>query len=122
MAMARHSLVRNQLLNFKMVNQESSWIGNNLMIRLISISFSFFTIFFLPLSASSIIVGSSHSIKHIKEAVALAGERDTIFIDGGLYKEGNITITKSLKIIGLNQPVIDGENKFEIFTVSAENF
>ena len=72
--------------------------------------------------ATSMVVGINHPVKKIKEAVALAKENDTLLIDKGIYKEGNIVISKSLKIIGINNPVIDGETRFEIFTISAKNF
>lgn len=57
----------------------------------------------------------------IKKAVASAKDGDTIIITKGLYKEGNIVIQKSIAIIGQNNPILDGENKYEIFTVSGNN-
>ncbi|MEO8147242.1 MAG: nitrous oxide reductase family maturation protein NosD [Bacteroidia bacterium] len=81
-----------------------------------------FLFFALKTNANSITIGNNHPVKKIKEAIALAKENDTIFIDKGIYKEGNIVISKSLKIIGINNPVIDGESRFEIFTVSAKYF
>lgn len=67
-------------------------------------------------------IGVNHPQKKIKQAIELASESDTLYIDGGIYKEGNIVVSKSLKIIGLNNPIIDGDNRFEIFTISANNF
>lgn len=72
--------------------------------------------------AKQIYVGATHACKTITKAIKEANERDTVFIDKGIYKEGNIVIAKTLKIIGLNNPVIDGESKYEIFTISARNF
>ncbi|MBI1782420.1 MAG: nitrous oxide reductase family maturation protein NosD, partial [Sphingobacteriales bacterium] len=57
----------------------------------------------------------------IKKAIASAKDGDTVIITKGLYKEGNIVIQKSIAIIGQNNPVLDGENKYEIFTVSGKN-
>ena len=57
----------------------------------------------------------------IKKAIALAKDGDTILIQKGIYKEGNIIIQKSIIIIGISNPVLDGENKYEIFTVSGKN-
>jgi nitrous oxidase accessory protein len=57
--------------------------------------------------------------KSIKDAVAQANPGDTVYIKAGTYKEGNIIIVKSLTIIGEGFPVLDGEHKFEIFTVHA---
>jgi nitrous oxidase accessory protein len=57
----------------------------------------------------------------IKDAVARAKSGDTLYIKSGTYKEGNIIIEKSLTIIGEGLPVLDGEHKFEIFTVHAHH-
>lgn len=73
-------------------------------------------------NANSIIVGANHPVKKIKQGVALCKEGDTLFIDRGSYKEGNIVISKNLKIIGINNPVLDGQSYYEIFTISARDF
>jgi nitrous oxidase accessory protein len=57
----------------------------------------------------------------IKKAVAIAHAGDTIYVAQGTYKEGNIVIEKKLTIIGENYPVLDGEDKFEIFTIHAHD-
>jgi nitrous oxidase accessory protein len=72
-------------------------------------------------SARKIIVGSKQAVTGVKQAVLLAKDGDTIVINAGIYKEGNITITKSITLIGNNHPVLDGENKYEILTVSGKN-
>ena len=51
----------------------------------------------------------------------MAHDKDTIFLNAGVYKEGNIAITKSISVIGIGNPVLDGENKYEILTVSGKN-
>ena len=38
----------------------------------------------------------------------------------GIYKEGNIILTKSITLLG-NNAILDGENKYEILTVSGKN-
>lgn len=55
----------------------------------------------------------------IKPAIAGAQAEDTIFIHSGLYQEGNILIDKALTIIGIDYPVIDGQNETEVITVTA---
>ncbi len=60
-------------------------------------------------------------IKSIKKALALAENGDTIIIKKGVYREGNILIKKSVTIIGEDYPVIDGEKKYEVITVKANN-
>jgi nitrous oxidase accessory protein len=75
---------------------------------------------FSALSAKTIIVGKDQIVTSLRKAVELAGSRDTILLHKGLYKEGNIIINKPLFLIGVNEPILDGENKYEILTVSAD--
>jgi nitrous oxidase accessory protein len=72
------------------------------------------------LSSKTIVVGKNQFYKTLKSAVSVATSKDTILIESGVYKEGNIIISKSLVIIGKNKPEFDGESKFEIFTISAQ--
>jgi len=73
------------------------------------------------LSANSIIVDQKGKPATLKDALVLASPGDTILIKAGTYREGNIVITKPLTIIGDGLPVFDGENKYEILTISADN-
>lgn len=100
-----------------MRNKVLLWIGleftinsSNLVRILLSVLFSLSFQFNL---ASSITIGVNHPVKKLKTAFIFAKENDTVFIDGGTYKEGNITLSKSLNIIGLNNPVIDGEGQMK---------
>jgi len=70
------------------------------------------------LPARTLMVGKNHSFTSIRRAVEAAKDKDTIIVLPGLYKEGNIIIRKSLVLIGHGYPVLDGEKKFEIITVS----
>lgn len=72
-------------------------------------------------NGDTITVGRTGKIKSIKQAISTAQPGDTIYIESGIYKEGNIIIEKSLTIIGENFPILDGDNKFEIFTIHAHN-
>lgn len=69
-------------------------------------------------SARIIIVGKDESITSIRKAVELAKNSDTILVKAGIYKEGNIVIQKSIVLLGESFPMIDGELKYEIFTIS----
>jgi nitrous oxidase accessory protein len=69
----------------------------------------------------TIIVSKDGNIKSIKTAVQTASHGDTILVKSGVYKEGNIIIEKSIVIIGESFPVLDGENKYEIITLHANN-
>jgi len=71
--------------------------------------------------AKSIIVGPDQAIRSLKKAIELAIDKDSILLLAGTYKEGSITLTKSLTIIGRNNPVLDGENKYETLLISGKN-
>lgn len=68
----------------------------------------------------TIVVGKDQLVTSVKKAVAMAKDGDTILVQKGIYKEGNIIIDKSIRIIGINQPVLDGEDKYEIFSLRGE--
>ena len=70
--------------------------------------------------ARTIIVGSDQPVKSLKQAIASARNGDTILLQKGVYKEGNIILVKSVTIIG-DGAVLDGENKYEILTISGKN-
>src|SRR5687768_3299878 len=82
-------------------------------------------VFFCLLSSdgfgATIRVGPKESVKSIKEAIATANAGDTLFILPGTYREGNIILEKSITIIGRDYPVLDGEYKYEILTIHANN-
>lgn len=65
-------------------------------------------------------VGSSQQNHSIKEAIGKSSDGDTILIYPGLYKEGQIILTKKLFLKGINFPVLDGEKKVEILTIRSD--
>lgn len=65
-------------------------------------------------------VGSSQQNHSIKEAISKASAGDTILIYPGLYKEGQIILTKKLFLKGIDYPVLDGEKKVEILTIRSD--
>jgi nitrous oxidase accessory protein len=69
----------------------------------------------------TIIVGKGQAFSSLKKAIASASDHDTISVLPGIYREGSITITKSVVIIGQNSPVLEGENKYEILLISGRN-
>jgi nitrous oxidase accessory protein len=69
--------------------------------------------------AGTIPVGKGKMFSSIKAAVASAQPGDTIVVDPGEYREGNILVRKALTFLGRNFPVLSGENKYEIFTINA---
>ncbi len=61
------------------------------------------------------------SVPTLKKAISIAKDFDTILVKKGTYKEHDILVNKPLTIIGKNYPVIDGEQKGEIITVTSDN-
>lgn len=58
-------------------------------------------------------------VRSITEAIRMAAPFDTIEVEDGVYKEGRIDIFKPLRILGINHPVIDGEEKGHVIYVDA---
>ena len=66
-------------------------------------------------------VGKTFQLKTILSALNECASDDTIFVHSGIYREGNLTINKSIKLIGLEFPVLDGQNKFEILSIKSND-
>lgn len=71
--------------------------------------------------ATTIQVGARFPVKNIKQAVALAKDDDTIIVNKGTYREGNIIIDKRIVFIGKNLPILDGQNKNEVLSIKADS-
>ena len=89
------------------------------MIRVVT--FVAVSLFSVCTFARTWVVATTSSLKSIKSAIELAAKGDTIRIMKGIYKEGNLVIQKSIVVIGIDYPVLDGENKYEIFTIAAND-
>lgn len=84
-------------------------------------SWFFFICTYSYLPATTFIVSVDvHSLR-ISQAIERSKDGDTIQLMKGVYKEKNIVCTKSLSICG-NQSILDGENRYEILTVSGHHF
>ncbi|WP_291130049.1 nitrous oxide reductase family maturation protein NosD [Flavobacterium sp. UBA7682] len=77
--------------------------------------------FCLISNAKTITVGKTYPVKTIKQALALANDGDTIIVTQGVYKEGNIIITKKIAFLGKNYPTLDGQNKAEVLSITADS-
>lgn len=53
----------------------------------------------------------------INSAIARAAAGDIIQVMPGTYAEKGIIINKPLILLGINQPILEGENKYEIITI-----
>ncbi len=71
--------------------------------------------------ANKIIVGKDKAISTLREGIKTAKDGDTILLNKGIYKEGNIIINKAVYLVGIDGPVLDGENKNEILTLTGKN-
>ncbi len=71
--------------------------------------------------ARTITVGSNLPVSSIQKAIAMASNGDTIKVMPGTYREGSIIIKKSITLIGINYPVLDGENKYENIVISGRD-
>lgn len=72
-------------------------------------------------AADTLVVCKKCDISTIKEGVMMAKDHDTVLVKKGTYKEFNIKIDKPLVLKGENFPVIDGELKGEIITITSDD-
>lgn len=82
-----------------------------------------FLLLILPIFAFSAVfkVGKNMQYKTIKSAIAAAQSGDTIVVQKGHYIEGTIDLQKSITLIGIDRPVIDGNMNGEIITFNADH-
>ncbi|MBK8989927.1 MAG: nitrous oxide reductase family maturation protein NosD [Chloroflexi bacterium] len=67
---------------------------------------------------SELVVAPDGPYATIPEALAAAQDGDTILVRGGQH-EGNLTVDKSIRLIGQDWPVIDGGGKGMVVTLAA---
>jgi len=72
-------------------------------------------------SARQLHVGKGYPFKNIHSSIQACANGDTIYVHKGIYKEGNILINKSIHFIGIHFPILDGQKKFEVLSVKANN-
>jgi len=63
--------------------------------------------------------GKGTSLPIIQTALDHAQPTDTIIVRNGIYKQGNLFIKKSLTLLAEQGVILDGENKYEIITVTS---
>lgn len=71
--------------------------------------------------AGELTVEPNGTISTIEQALTQAQPHDTIYVNKALYREGNIVIGLPVTLIGVDWPVIDGENAHEVLTVTADS-
>lgn len=83
-----------------------------------------FFIFLFSVSTSearSIVVDKNGAIPTITIALQMTEDGDTVLVYPGIYKEGNLTITKSITFLAKGKVILDGQHKYEVLSVKASN-
>lgn len=71
-----------------------------------------------PEQAANLVVCSDCEITSLEEAVEIASDGDRIEVRGGTYP-GGLVLDKSIELIGIDDPVIDGEGAGTLVSVTA---
>lgn len=70
---------------------------------------------------NTIVVGKNKAMSTLRQGIKAAKDGDTVLLNTGLYKEGNIIIDKAIYLMGIDEPVLDGDYKNEILTLTGKN-
>jgi len=81
----------------------------------------FLTAFLSAIDARQVVVCQTCPASTVAEGIAQSSSGDTVLIMSGHYHESNIVVDKSITLLGVDYPIIDGDNENEILTVIAEN-
>lgn len=77
---------------------------------------------FFPGHAGVLAVGAGQQYQSLKDAIANAGDFDTVIVKPGDYSEHSIIVNKPLTILGEQRPRIEpGAEKVEVFVVAADS-
>ena len=76
-----------------------------------------FMIMGVSVYGEEITVGTGGRFHSIREALQIAKEGDVINVQAGIYKEGELVITKSVTIKGSKESILDGEHKTSVLVV-----
>ena len=66
-------------------------------------------------------VGPKEKIKSLRSALMHAANGDTVYVKHSQYKEGTIVINKSITLQGVDWPVLDGQLKYEVVSIKADD-
>jgi len=73
------------------------------------------------LAAKTIVVGPKERVFSIRKAIRQADAGDTIIVQKGVYREGNIVINKKLTLLGRGFPTLDGQRQSEVVSIAADS-
>jgi len=66
-------------------------------------------------------VGNTERFHTITSALKAITANDTLIVNNGVYREGNIVIDKPVVLLGRSLPTLDGQHKYENISVRADN-
>lgn len=75
----------------------------------------------ITLNANTLTVCETCNYKTIQSAITAANTNDTVEVHKGIYKESPILITKSIKLRGIENPTLDGDNKEHVVDIVSDN-
>ncbi|NNC94525.1 MAG: nitrous oxide reductase family maturation protein NosD [Chitinophagales bacterium] len=82
---------------------------------------TFIFIFICSVSNAEIIkVCATCNFTTISSAINNASAGDVIEIHQGVYTEGNLLIDKAISVVGVDWPILDGQNENEILTIISD--
>jgi nitrous oxidase accessory protein len=79
------------------------------------------TLFLHASHAREIIVCPTCTVSTISDALENASDGDLILVKHGVYAEKTLNVNKSVTIQGEGYPIIDGQNAYELFRVTANH-
>ena len=83
--------------------------------------FAFFGLAPIVAGAAEWHVGAGQPFASIRPTLAAAAAGDVITVHGGVYREGNLVIDKPITLVGLDRPLLDGEHRTEVITVTSSH-
>ena len=89
------------------------------MLRLTLITSFFFLISLL--NARSIHIGPEQTHRSVADGISASQSGDTLIVHGGVYHEYALLVQHQLTLIGLDDPVIHGQEKGEILRITADS-
>ncbi len=66
-------------------------------------------------------IGTAYEHKSLSATLRLVSDGDSVIVHGGHFLEGNIVVDKSITLIGKDWPVLDGEKKYEVVSITADH-
>ncbi|HYW35949.1 MAG TPA: nitrous oxide reductase family maturation protein NosD [Balneolaceae bacterium] len=75
----------------------------------------------VPVLAKNIIVKKNGAVQTLQAALDMAHKNDRIIVTKGIYAGKQITVNKSVTIIGRKGAVLDGMGKYQIMVITADS-